>query len=132
MRCGVDLTGLDQLLPDDGRLDALVWSWAQDEPNATGDCAVQRKETARWEATSCAAQARPAACLTADGMWLTTAKAVTYRKAPSACEKQGASFAVPRTGYENELLRAAAPESAATTWLGYRVTDGRWQATPAL
>src|SRR3954469_13094106 len=33
-RCGVDLFGFDQLLPRDGRLDALVWSWAPDEPRA--------------------------------------------------------------------------------------------------
>jgi hypothetical protein len=132
MRCGVDLTGLDQLLPDDGRLDALVWSWEQDEPNATGDCATQDRETARWEATSCRAQARRAACLKPDGTWLTTNKAVAYKKAAAACEKQGASFAVPRTGYENQLLRAATPDTAATTWLGYRLTGDRWQATPAL
>jgi hypothetical protein len=132
MRCGVDLTGLDQLLPDDGRLDALVWSWKQDEPNATGDCAIQNRETARWEATSCTSTARPAACLTPQGTWLTTTKAVPYKKAPAACEKQGASFAVPRTGYENQLLRAATPPTAVTTWLGYRVTEERWRATPAL
>jgi hypothetical protein len=131
-RCGVDLTGLDQLLPDDGRLDALVWSWAQDEPSPTGDCAIQRRDTARWEAASCAAASRPAACLAPDGSWLVTSRAVAQKKAAAACEKQGASFAVPRTGYENALLRAATPETVATTWLGYRLTDGRWQATPTL
>lgn len=131
MRCGVDLTGLDQLLPDDGRLEALVWSWAQDEPSAAGDCAVQRKETGRWEATSCTAAARPAACLTPDGTWLTTTKAVSYKKAASACEKQGASFAVPRTGYQNALLQAATPASVATSWLGYRRESGDWHPTAA-
>ena len=131
MRCGVDLTGLDQLLPDDGRLDALVWSWKQDEPSAAGDCAIQDRETARWEATSCSAAARPAACVTPQGAWLTTNKAVTYRKAAAACAKQGASFAVPRTGYENQLLRTATPTGTGTTWLGYRSTAGHWSATDA-
>jgi len=131
-RCGVDLTGLDQLLPDDGRLDALVWSWAENEPNPTGDCVVQRPETGRWEATSCSAGRRPAACLAPDGSWLVTTRAVKRKQAPSACKKQGASFAVPRTGYENSLLREATPQNVATTWLGYRLTGGRWQATPAL
>jgi hypothetical protein len=129
MRCGVDLTGLDQLLPDDGRLDALVWSWAQDEPTATGDCAIQNRKTGRWRATSCTAAARPAACLTPQKTWLTTTKAVTYKKAASACDKQGASFAVPRTGYENARLQAATPQSIATTWLGYRRESGEWRAT---
>src|SRR3954452_23499508 len=44
-RCGVDLLGLDQLLGGDGRLDALVWSWARDEPRVgAGDCAVMRAD----------------------------------------------------------------------------------------
>src|SRR3954469_8600450 len=45
MRCGVDLVGLDQLLPHDGRLDALVWSWAPGEPSAATGCAVQRTDS---------------------------------------------------------------------------------------
>src|SRR3954464_13861934 len=49
-RCGVDLLGLDQLLPRDGRLDALVWSWARDEPRAgAGDCAAMGPD-GRWVA----------------------------------------------------------------------------------
>src|SRR3954452_23402313 len=52
-RCGVDLLGMDQLLPHDGRLDALVWSWAHDEPRAdAGDCAVLGAD-GRWSAASC-------------------------------------------------------------------------------
>jgi hypothetical protein len=45
-RCGVDLFGLDQLLPDDGRLESLVGSWASDEPRAGGGCAAQRRADA--------------------------------------------------------------------------------------
>src|SRR3954449_8704693 len=61
MRCGVDLLGMDQLLPGDGRLDALVWSWAQDEPRAGGgDCATMGAD-GRWSATSCRTHA-PLAC----------------------------------------------------------------------
>jgi hypothetical protein len=42
IRCGVDLFGFDQLLPDDGRLAALAWSWAQDEPVPHGGaCTVE-------------------------------------------------------------------------------------------
>src|SRR3954471_3498852 len=53
MRCGVDLIGLDQLLPGDGRLDALVWSWAPGQPAAKGgDCAVALA-SGRWEVSPC-------------------------------------------------------------------------------
>ncbi len=37
-RCGVDLIDLDQVVPDDPRFEALVWSWAAGQP-ARGRCA---------------------------------------------------------------------------------------------
>jgi hypothetical protein len=79
VRCGVDLLGFDQLLPDDGRLAAAVWSWAPGEPRAGGGrrCVVQRPSDGRWEARRCGNKLGPAA-------------------------------ATPRTGYENEQLRVAA------------------------
>ena len=131
-RCGVDLFGLDQLLPDDGRLESLVWSWAKDEPTAGKRCAVQRREDARWAATSCKRR-RVAACLTPDGRWLVTKRAVKREKAKRACRKRGAEFAVPRTGYENQELRYATPLPAKgdSTWLGYRLKRGSWRATAA-
>src|SRR3954470_16226838 len=79
-RCGVDLLGLDQLLPGDGRLDALVWSWARDEPRAgAGDCTVQRPD-GRWEARSCD-ERHPATCSDGAGGWLVTLKSARARDA---------------------------------------------------
>jgi hypothetical protein len=78
VRCGVDLLGFDQLLPDDGRLDATVWSWTPGEPRAhAGRCVVQRPSDARWEMRRCSKKLGPAAGL-------------------------------PRTGYENWRLHEAA------------------------
>src|SRR4051812_17246997 len=78
VRCGVELLGFDQLLPDDGRLDAAVWSWAPGQPRAgVGHCVVQRPSDGRWEMRRCS-------------------------------KKLGAAQPAPRTGYENEQLRAAA------------------------
>ena len=129
MRCGVDLTGFDQLLPGDGRLEASVWSWAEGEPGS-GECAIQRAD-GRWEAAGCRRSERPAACRTDAGDWLVTSGDVRRKKAARACAKEGATFAVPRTGYENSLLRAAAPEGAGAIWLGYRLRDGGWRAADA-
>jgi hypothetical protein len=115
-RCGVDLLGMDQLLPHDGRLDALVWSWAQDEPRAgAGDCAVTGAG-GRWSAASC----RGPALLACHG-----ASWVVAPRCPA-----GTRPAAPRTGYENQLLKVAAAGRAVRLGLrriasGWRVLDPR-------
>ena len=119
-RCGVDLTGFDQLMPADGRLEALAWSWAPGEPSAAGDCAVEGAD-ARWRAVPCTRVA-PAACRTAAGAWSVAAT-------PAGCATAGASHAAPRTGNEAQLLRLAA--GGADVLLGLRRTAGRWTALDA-
>jgi hypothetical protein len=118
-RCGVDLLGLDQLLPGDGRLDALVWSWARDEPRAgAGDCTVQRPD-GRWEARSCD-ERHPATCSDGTGGWLVTLRSARAREAGKLCARERMMFATPRTGYENALVRASS--NGATAWLNVRAT----------
>jgi hypothetical protein len=131
-RCGVDLLGMDQLLPDDGRLRNLVWSWAPGQP-AVGDCAVQRLHPGfphgRWQTRACT-QRRPAACRTAAGLWFVGPTAVTKRAAAVQCRRRAAELAVPRTGYEAQRLRVAMQYAGITeAWLGYhRAASGRWVA----
>jgi hypothetical protein len=103
-RCGVDLLGMDQLLPGDGRLQALVWTWADGEPGG-GDCTVARASDGRWTTSSCLVR-RPAACRTAAGSWTVSAP-TTRLAAGRACARLGASFAVPRTAHEQALLRTS-------------------------
>jgi hypothetical protein len=113
--CGVNLFGFDQLLPDDGRIAATIFSWAPGQPDAAGGgCAAQRAD-GRWVTRQCA-RLRRAACRTASA-WRTTTKKVTFRRAAAACRAIGARFAVPRTGYENSRLRQAAAGHGA--WLDY-------------
>lgn len=122
--CGVDLTGLDQLLPGDGRLEAMVWSWAGGEPG-TGDCAFQRAD-GRWISADCAGS-RPAACRsTADGSWSVVGPAGPKNGAAAACASAGLVSAAPRTGRENDLLRIAA--SGAEPWLGVSGSGGSFAA----
>ncbi len=130
-RCGVDLLGMDQLLPDDGRLENLVWSWAPGEPSG-GSCAVQRVDSqfpyGRWESRACDERHRPA-CRTADGSWLIGASAVPQRAARYGCRSLGVQLAVPRTGYEAQLLRVAMQAAGVSeAWLGYRRESGGWLA----
>jgi hypothetical protein len=121
VRCGVDLLGFDQLVPGDGRLDALVWSWAKNEPSG-GSCALIGTG-GRWRSSGCKRKL-PAACRTSNGTWLLTERAVAAKNATAACAAAGGVFAVPRTGFENESLELVTHGSAA--WLGYARTPGGW------
>jgi hypothetical protein len=129
VRCGVELIGLDRVGPEDPRLAELVWSWAPGEPSAAGPCAVWGTD-ARFRASDCAG-ARPAACRAADGGWLVPDAATAWAGAFAACAAAGATFDVPRNGWDDERLRAVAP-AGAELWLDYGVAaaSGRWE--PAL
>ena len=119
-RCAVDITGFDQLLPDDGRLEASVWSWAKDEPAAKGDCAVQRAD-GRFHAVPCQGS-KAFACQTSSGSWL-LGRPRAYQ-AVASCPS-GSTFAVPRYGYEAvRLAQAMAAAGVREAWLCYDRTDG--------
>jgi hypothetical protein len=126
-RCGVNLFGFDHLLPGDGRHDALVWSWADGQPAAGGDCAVQA-DGGRWSVASCVPP-RPPACRTADGGWVVPTRPATPRTAARTCEAAGATFAAPRTGHENALLGEAG--GGATVLLGLERSGDGWRALDA-
>jgi hypothetical protein len=131
MRCGVDLTGFDQLLPNDGRLAAAVWSWAPGEPSG-GGCATEVTNHhfpfGRFNSRACNERHRPA-CRSAGGTWLVGPKAVEQRRGAEACAGEGAELAVPRTGYEAQLLRLAMTSAGVgRVWLGYRHRPGGWTA----
>jgi hypothetical protein len=118
VRCGVGLFGFDQILPHDGRIDATIWSWVKNEPSAAGGrCGLQRPKDGRWVTRPCQAK-HPAVCRTATGLTL-TARAVPYAAARGACQAMEASFDLPRTGYENSVVRRRAGKR--TVWVRYRL-----------
>ena len=115
VRCGVNLFGFDQLLPNDGRIRASIWSWAKGEPDrARGRCAL-RGRGGRWVTRPCRRRHR-AACRTAAG-WKLTPRAVRHRGARRACRASGGRFGLPRTGFEASRLSAAAGKRRA--WVRY-------------
>ena len=123
-RCGVDLTGFDQLVHDDPRLEAMVWSWGPDEPRA-GRCVVQLDD-GRWRMLPCRRRRR-VACRAADGSWSVSKRKARARRAARMCQRRGKTHAVPRTGYESHLLRTAMSlRGAGSVWLGYRRRPGGW------
>jgi hypothetical protein len=118
-RCGVNLFGFDQLLPEDGRIQASLWSWAPNEPRGgAGSCALQGAD-GRWVAARCSDPHR-AGCVDTAGNWTVTPSPVPFAAAPAACTAIGAQFGLPRTGVQNSRLRAAA-ETAGDAWVQYTI-----------
>ncbi|MGB0652477.1 MAG: hypothetical protein ACPGQL_04690 [Thermoplasmatota archaeon] len=124
-RCGVNRIDLDHLLPEDLRLAAHIWSWAEDQPDAGlgGDCAAHLADD-RFHAADCTRALR-AACH-GPGGWSFTAS-VAWDEAAAACAALGATFGVPRTGPQNEAL-ADAKDAAGVpaAWLDYRAGPDGW------
>lgn len=125
-RCGVDLLGLDQLVPGDGRLEALVWSFAAGElGGAARDVAVQRASDGRWESLRAAGRL-PAACRRSDGSW-TIGGSASWSLAASRCAELGAELGVPRTGLDAQhLLKAQRAAGADRVWLALERTPTGW------
>ena len=129
VRCGVNFVGFDQLVPEDPRLAAAVWSWAVDEPRANGgDCGFQGGDT-RFRAGDCG-QARPAACLDGSNVWRVTKKPVRWDDAASQCGKEfgGFRFAVPVNGMRNNQLAAAKPGGKGEVWVNQHRRGATWSS----
>lgn len=130
VRCGVDMIGFDRLEPFDGRLEALVWSWAPDEPadDPARRC-VGSDGDGRFRMAPCD-EVRPYACRTNDGAWVVPPATGPGDPdaAATACAAAGAAPATPPTGWENERLRAAA--GTEPVWLSLRAADVGLAAPP--
>jgi hypothetical protein len=130
-RCGVDLIGLDLLEPSDGRLRSLVWSWAPGEPSG-GGCAVSRLgsrsgvEGGRWVSLRCGFLRRRVACRKGN-KWKVSRRAAGPKGARRACRRIDARFAVPKDGYDNQLLRKAMlRRGTSSVLLGIHARKGSW------
>ena len=130
-RCGVNLIGFDQLTPEDARLEAMVWSWAKDQPSTTvapGSCAHLGSD-GRFYQAGCETNFLQYACRSGEppGTWTVVGPGGPWSGGTDACGVP-AKFAVPATAYENELLKAAGGTNG--VWLNYAVGANGW--TPNL
>ncbi|MCW2855833.1 MAG: Conserved exported or envelope protein of unknown function [Marmoricola sp.] len=114
--CGVNLFGFDQLLPEDGRIQSSIWSWAPGEPQSGGGSCTLQGADGRWVAAPCAGS-HPAACLSGTTWTVTTP--VDAASAPAACTAIGSTFALPRAGDQNSALHEVA--GAAGAWINYAI-----------
>jgi hypothetical protein len=134
VRCGVNLTGWDQLTPDDGRLKAFIWSWAPHMPSvgAHQKCAFQGKH-GRFRTALCHEEFR-FACVDANLDWHVTQAVGRADSGRAACEEEfpGSSYGVPPNGYRNHQLQLAKPKGHPRVWLNYAKVPGhRWRPDPA-
>lgn len=128
VRCGVNMPGFDNLEPFDPRLEALVWSWAPEEPavSADGSCAYA-DGSGRFRSDGCN-QPRRFSCVYTDGSWAVTRARGLWRHGAARCARIGAAFAVPRTGFENESLKAV--KGSNEVWLNYSFESDTGGWTP--
>jgi hypothetical protein len=126
VRCGVNMPSFDQLAPSDGRLEALIWSWAADEPSsATGPLCGRSRADGRFDARSCD-ETRAFACVAADGEWFVSTATAPWSGGASACSGATA-FTVPRSAVQNERLIAAKRlVGVSDVWLNYTNATGEW------
>ncbi len=124
-RCGVNMLGWDNLVPFDQRMTNIVWSWRTNEPSKAGACAAHGSD-GRFYAADCAGSAQRYVCWN-DVRWAVTKASGAFVRGDAACaaERLG-RFAVPRSGYENELVKKA--KGTGTAWLDYRLSGGAWRA----
>jgi len=101
-----------------------VWSWAVGEPAATSanSCAFEGSD-GRFRSGDCGAP-RAFACVSPAGEWSVQGPAGAWTDGAARCAAAGAAFAVPKSGFENELLKTAAAHGQ--VWLDYRVLGGAW------
>ena len=136
VQCGVNLLGLDQLVPSDPRLDAMVWSWAANEPtsSAPGVCAFDGGD-GRFHSRACNGARMRFACVdSATGAWFVTKGSGRQSDGSRTCqrERRGSTFAVPGSGnHAQRLVEAKAAAGATDVWLAYAVVDGAWSGVGA-
>lgn len=130
---GANIVNLDDMVTNDGRLEAAVWSWGANEPNDYGsgeDCAHMRWD-GRWNDNKCSNYYRYACKSTTNGSWALSNDTGAWAQGQSACQALGSQykFSVPTNSKDNNALnnvRNAA--NAGNVWLNHddRTTEGVW------
>ncbi|MBV9872225.1 MAG: hypothetical protein JO214_16565 [Frankiaceae bacterium] len=131
VHCGVNLTGWDQLTPNDGRLRAFVWSWSPHQPLRRGHCAVQGKH-GRFRVADCATR-HPFACVDGHLDWHVTSAAGFAWQGARICREEipGSTYGVPPNGLRDRQLQQAKPHPHLRVWLDYANGQHGWSPHPA-
>lgn len=131
---GANIVNLDDMVTNDGRLSAGIWSWDTNEPNNWGgnqDCALQWSN-GRWDDQSCNNIYSFACRNTQTGDWQITQAVGSWHQGDQSCQALGShySFSVPTNSLDNERLKTAKENSGvANVWLNHddQQIEGQWQ-----
>jgi len=130
---GGNIVNLDDMVMNDDRIEAAVWSWNTNEPNdynGNEDCATQTGSS-RWNDVNCN-NAYAYACEDNDGNWAVPYSTTgTWTNGNNACASLGADyhFSVPTNSQSNQALKTVKEASGySTVWLNYedRSAEGNW------
>ncbi len=129
---GANIVNLDDMVTNDGRLAAGVWSWDNNEPNNVGneDCASQWGN-GRWNDASCS-NSYDFACTDGAGNWAVTGTQGVWANGAAACATLGNNFyfAVPTNSLDNQKLKVAKDAAGmSTVWLNHddNLVEGQWR-----
>ena len=129
---GANIINLDDMVANDSRLKAGIWSWGENEPNNSNneDCAHQRSD-GRWNDNQCSNTYFYACQHNGDNSWAISNYDGTWSGGSQACSDLGDyRFSVPTNSLENERLKAARG-GLDSVWLNYNdsASEGEWQAS---
>jgi hypothetical protein len=128
---GANIVNLDDMVTNDGRLTAAVWSWGNNEPNdANGEDCAQMRSDGRWNDNQCTNYYRHACKNTTNGSWALSANTGTWNDGQAACQALGNyQFSVPTNSYDNQALNAVRSNAnEGNVWLNHddKTTEGVW------
>ena len=129
-KTGGNIVNLDDMVMDDGRIEAAIWSWNTNEPNNSNneDCAAQTS-SGRWNDTSCDNN-YAYACVDDSGNWTVPSSTTgSWSNGESVCSDYGLNFAVPTNSQANQALKAAKEQVGYNTvWLNHddQAKEGNW------
>ena len=135
IRCGLNEPSIDKFQSSDSRLAAAIWSWAEGEPIPNDEANCARHNAAGRLVSADCSTSLPYACLnTATQTWSLTPGSGSFAGGETACTAlaNGSVFAVPTTGYFNQLL-IGAKGGTSDVWVNYAedaVTEGIWIPSP--
>jgi len=129
---GANIVNLDDMVTTDGRIEAAVWSWDNNQPDNWGgaeDCASQWGN-GRWNDANCN-NAYGYACEDSLGNWAVPYNTGAWNEGAAACATLGGSyqFSVPTNSKANNLLKVAKDSGGFNTvWLNHddRASESNW------
>ncbi|MCO7223349.1 phosphatidylinositol-specific phospholipase C domain-containing protein [Pleionea sp. CnH1-48] len=133
-REGANIVNLDDMVMNDGRLEAGIWSWDRNEPNNWGgvqDCALQWGN-GRWDDQSCDTYYVFACKNHQDNSWKVTANSGPWSSGQAQCQSLGSQyhFSVPTNSLDNQKLKQAKDNAGHShVWLNHddRAQEGQWK-----